>query len=88
MGRATVKKLFHFKLHSALTNNKNHMKKLELEHFDIGIAEVWDWYAFYIFEMLGIPTTVATSAMPSQAQFYAWMDNYEQKLIKANIPGN
>jgi hypothetical protein len=62
--------------------------QLRALHFDVGMAEAWDYAAYPLLRLIGIGQTVATLNLPIPSVFYHFMDNYLEAIVaKADIPG-
>ena len=67
-----------------LALNKEMMKQLEEENFDVGLAEGWNYSLFANFHLLKIPATIATSVQ----SIWPIMENIYGLPHPSNVPGS
>lgn len=73
-----------------MIENEQLMSEVRKENYDVAIAEVFDYAAFYFLELCHISPTriVPTSTLPIQSAFYEYMDGYLERIkAEGNIPG-
>ncbi|KAF7634736.1 hypothetical protein Mgra_00005884 [Meloidogyne graminicola] len=69
-----------------MARNIDWIETMQAQQFQLGIAELYDPMAFYIFRLIGIPHIVATSNLPLQSIYYHYLGYLDKIIEKGDIP--